>query len=445
LGKDANAGTRTAPVATLKQAIDLAAKGPGRVYACAETWTEPVVITSDVSLHGGFDCMKEWAYVGESQRSMLTPGPDEVPITWNDGAPDAKAFLTDFYVEAADAVKPGGSSIAIFLPGMNLAVTIKRCEAVAGNGADGADGVPADPNNLPAPAGTPGNIGGDACSAPLSKGGLAPQTVCDLGLSKGGAGGDAGPLTAEDGEAGEPTWDAISGLGGLGEANAPACTNGKNGADGQDGIPGLGGDGTAHVTAEGYVGVAGGDGTPGLPGQGGGGGGATFGKAAVCGAASPGGAAGGSGGSGGCGGNTATGGQPGGASIAIATRNVGTAILATKMVAGNSGNGGAGAPSQPGGKGGVPAQGGAGLGAIQPGCSGGAGGRGGKGGPSGGGQGGATVCLATVGNHGMGWSEGSECILGESSGEGGVGGDPMIPATYGKRYNPPVVATIFLE
>ena len=36
-GDDANDDTQNAPVATLAQAIALAAEGPGRVYACGET------------------------------------------------------------------------------------------------------------------------------------------------------------------------------------------------------------------------------------------------------------------------------------------------------------------------------------------------------------------------------------------------------------------------
>ena len=58
MGKDTNDGTQAAPVASLTHAIELAAQGPGHVYACAETWTDALVIPGNVSLHGGFDCAK---------------------------------------------------------------------------------------------------------------------------------------------------------------------------------------------------------------------------------------------------------------------------------------------------------------------------------------------------------------------------------------------------
>lgn len=436
LGDDANDGTQGAPVATLTHAIALALKGPRRVYACTETWTESVVIKADVSLHGGFDCAKAWVYQGAPNLSMLTAAPDLVPITWKEGLPGTKAYFTDFFVEAADAVKPGGSSIAILVAQDQVELTISRCEVIAGDGADGVDGEPANPNNPPAPDGTPGNNGASACSAPLSKGGVATETLCNPGTSKGGAGGDANPMIAANGESGEPAADPPAGLGGLGEENAPSCSNGKNGADGAEGQFGYGGGAkvtdNGRLTADGYIGLSGEDGWPGKPGQGGGGGGGTFGSAVVCGAPTPGGAAGGSGGSGGCAGKGGGGGQAGGASFAIATRSD-LYIQDTTMTSGKGGNGGAGAPGQEGGQGGPGGQGGQGLGAIQPGCAGGGGGHGGRGGAGGGGSGGPSACMATIEGHLVGTlGTGNKCPANAVSGKGGPGGDPNNLSTHGQ-------------
>ncbi len=55
-GQDSSPGTQESPVQTLAQAIVLAQAGPKRVYACGETYAEPVRLPSGVSLFGGFDC-----------------------------------------------------------------------------------------------------------------------------------------------------------------------------------------------------------------------------------------------------------------------------------------------------------------------------------------------------------------------------------------------------
>ncbi len=435
MGQDANDGTQAAPVASLTHAIELAAKGPGHVYACAETWTDALIVPGNVSLHGGFDCAKGWEYVGEDAKAMLTTPPDTYSMIWVDGGKDTKPRLTDFYIEAASATKPGGSSIGVYVRDESVYLHINRCEITTGNGADGMDAPPADAN-LHADPGAPGNDGADACSAPISKGGASPESACSLGTSKGGAGGDAGPMLAADGADGEPADSPPHGQGGLGEGTSPACTPGKPGSDAVDGAFGLGAPpDPGWLAPEGYIGRDGADGLPGLPGQGGGGGGATFGKAAVCGAANPGGAAGGSGGSGGCGGNPGGGGKAGGASIPIAGRTT-IHVFATQVTVGNGGQGGRGALGQLGGTGGTPGQGGAGAGTIKPGCAGGAGGKGGNGGSGGGGQGGAACCYAVVGLF-PDWDldqgkkdEKSECTPG-SPGLGGTGGNPMLAESNG--------------
>jgi len=430
-GDDANDGRQATPVKTLTHAIELAQTDKNRVYACGETWTESLVVTSGLSLHGGFDCDAGWTYEGEIKRAMII-APSPRGVTWIGIGEPTRGFFTDFYVESADAVEPGDSSIAGFVR-ESLLLTALRCEFTAGNGADGVDGDPADVNGLPALSGTPGNDGANACSAPLSQGGAAVEIECFPGLSKGGKGGDSGPLIAASGEAGEPV--AAGGSGGLGQDVAPACTPGSSGAKGSNGPAGQGGGqdlslGYGRLLQQGFVGQSGEDGGLGAPAQGGGGGGATFGSAAVCGAANPGGAAGGSGGAGGCAGKGSGGGRPGGGSFAFATRSDGGVVL--DMIyfrSGKGGKGGNGGAPQLGGAGGAGGKGGNSAGSIEPGCAGGNGATGGRGGIGGGGMGGpsaAWVQLKGTLVFGPMWT-GFEIGTG---GEGGIG-DPNFQDTEG--------------
>ncbi len=402
-GNDANPGTQAKPVASLAHAVELARSATGHVYACAETFGDPLVIPGNIGIHGGFDCENGWAYLGTKKRSILASPPDEIALVVSDDGNGGISNVTDFHIESADAAKPGGSSIAMLVrKGMGLIV--RRCEVFAGDAMDGADGTPADPQDNPASDGPPGNVGAAACSASLSKGGTSPESACASGAtSKGGSGGDGAPMTATDGASGEPpTANPAEGAGGLGEANAPVCTDGKPGAVGAVGEHGKGAQGLTdevlgqhlgRLTPNGYEGMAGEDGQPAAPGQGGGGGGATFGSVAVCGASKPGGAAGGSGGAGGCGGQ-------GGRRWAARRRQhrcgpAGqTRVLRVAHVRGQRGNGGNGAPGQPGGQGGAGGPGGAGSGTIKAACAGGPGGNGGRGGWGGGGQGGPSAGLA---------------------------------------------------
>lgn len=441
-GDDTAEGTQDAPVATLTRAVELAAKERGRVYACAETWAETLVMPGHVSLHGGFDCENGWAYVGGEEKQSILASPGPIALTWADGDDsETTPFLTDFHIESADAVEPGGSSIVVFIQAKDLFATIQRCLLIGGNGAHGEDGAPGDMDGQPAPSGVSGMQGQSACSGPGSKGGAPPQNICESGISKGGIGGDSGPLTATNGGAGEPAADPPAGEGGLGEQSGPQCTPGQSGASGTAGSYGLGGkEGLSRLTVDGFIGVAGEDGKPGAPGQGGGGGGATFGSVAVCGAANPGGAAGGSGGAGGCGGKPGRGGLPGGASFVVATLSE-TVIWESILIAGDGGNGGNGGPPQDGGSGGLPGLGGAGAGTIKPGCAGGNGGSGGEGGWGGGGAGGLSLIITTPFGGAIGYS--SKDWVEGNGGKGGAGaplqsesrGEDGTRATY-KFLNP---------
>ena len=437
LGADTNAGTQAAPVKTLTRAVELAAAGAGRIYACAETYDETLILPADISLHGGFDCAKGWAYVAQKlepgdHHAVIIAGPDQFPVMVVKGATEKLGLSTNLYVQAADSAIPSGSSIAVFVRD-DVQLTMTRSTFVSGDAMPGPDGLSGDMmgDMMPAPGGAPGNKGADACSAAVSKGGVSPENACTDDVSRGGAGGDGGEMVAADGSPGAPMSAPPSGAGGLGEQNAPSCTSGQPGASGASGAFGKGGGEPGgpygRLTFNGYEGYPGADGKPGAPGQGGGGGGGTFGKAAVCGATSPGGAAGGSGGAGGCGGRGGQGGRPGGISAPVASRSrLQVFFPGVTTLSGNGGKGGDGGAPQSGGNGGSPGQGGTGAGSIKPGCGGGAGGKGGRGGWGGGGSGGGATCFLTVGSFGVG---GFDCMTGKAA-PGGQG-EPNVSEGYG--------------
>lgn len=433
MGYDNNSGTQVSPVRTLGRAIELAEEGPGRVYACLETWYETLLVPGSVSLHGGFDCKQGWQYVASLEnRSKLTPV-STFGITWVESDTTNLPIMTDFHVEAITATAPGGSSIGVFVRDQ-VGLEVRRCTIVAGDGADGLNGEDGGPGEPVAQGGVDGTNGGDACSALVSEGGIGPMSSCDDFDSTGGDGGDGGLMVATSGGDGSPPGpEPNHGKGGVGEGVAPSCAMGYWGDPGEIGVSGAGAkqlDG--YLTKEGYTGGYGGDGGPGGHGRGGGGGGATFGSVAVCGSAKPGGAGGGSGGTGGCGGLGGKGGQGGGSSLGVAL-NAGsdmlfyTSIVDSRIVVGNSGRGGNGGKPQSGGPGGLAGKGGAGAGSINPGCNGGHGGVGGPGGWGGGGLGGFVYCIATRWS-GMDQyfpiSNNIDCELGKPG--GGGHGDPLV-------------------
>lgn len=436
LGGDANAGTKTAPLKTLLQAIDKANGRP--VYACAEEFGGSVTLTSGVAIYGGLDCTTGWAYVGATTRSTLMGDVDEVALTVGSDAVGAE--LVDFTIRAADAVKDGGSSIAVLADGATAEFV--RCDLRAGVGAKGAAGAPGDANGKAAAGGVPGNAGKDACSDLDAMGGPdttlpgGAQVTNDCGgeVSIGGRGGDGnvpnggGADAGQSGTAGqagvgEPAmgmmWSCIAGSG-LGNAGSP----------GDSGAAGSGATGLGSISASGYAGASGGAGTPGKAGQGGGGGGGAKGGMICAGGVSGSGASGGSGGAGGCGGLAGTGGGPGGASIALVSLNASITLTDCTLSSNKGGDGGPGGDLQPGGPGGLPGLGGQGVGGSNPGCSGGQGGKGGNGGPGGGGLGGPSIGIAFIGNPVD--KSGTTSITPGAPGAGGPGGSVNVAMNAGE-------------
>ncbi|MCC6555810.1 MAG: hypothetical protein IT372_22845 [Polyangiaceae bacterium] len=417
---------------TFERAISVARSSHTmRVYACAETFSEAVMLPSGIDVWGGLDCTQGWSYVGDNRKTVIAPAPDEVPLqVTSDGA---RSALFDLQLEAEDAAIPGGSSIAmVVLSGAR--VDLRRSRLYAGNGAKGAPGDTG--GGQPATAGAPGEDGAAACSADPVAGGDAVTTVCGGVITVGGRGGDGNASSGENGSNGQPDPGdnpAGYGLGGTGEG-VGACTGGQVGAPGEDGAQGEGARWPGAIAPEfGWLGKRGKDGGDGTRGQGGGGGGGSRGGLVSCGispGAPKGGASGGSGGGGGCGGRGGKGGGYGGASIGLLSFSGDVSIDATSIVTGNGGDGGAGGLAQLGGVGGQMGFGGAGVNGSHAGCPGGMGGAGGNGGYGGGGLGGPSIGIA----HYLGlFPAGHDLSIhtGEA-GKGGPGGNDAIEGSDGE-------------
>ncbi|WP_433932780.1 hypothetical protein AB3662_01310 [Sorangium cellulosum] len=439
LGDDAAAGTRGAPVKTIAEAVKRAADGPGRAYACAEVFEEAARVPAGVAIWGGLDCRAGWIYVGDQVRTVIAPGPDEVPLTFLPG--EGVSLAADVEARAADAALPGGSSVAaIAQPGAT--VEILRAELAAGDGARGRDGAPGHPRNQPARAGLPGDSGGEACTLEVVHGGAQVQTACEGLVSIGGQGGQGTASAGGPGLSGElsPVPNPYGfGLGGWGASVARGCMNGSVGDNGEDGAHGAGARRGGRLTPAGYAGVDGADGGQGRPGQGGGGGGGSLAGLMFCGpGGKDGGAGGGSGGSGGCGGRGGRGGGHGGASIGLISVNAEVSVRASVITTGRGGDGGIGGFFQIGGAPGPAGIGGRGAGGSPFGCDGGTGGKGGNGGHGGGGLGGPSIGVAylfgappklegvsyAVGAAGAGGQGANPDVLG-SAGEDGEAGESL--------------------
>lgn len=427
-GDDDSPGTPAQPVRTLGQALTIAVQGPRRVYACAEAFTEAVTIPSGVELWGGLDCTGEtWAYLGELRRTVIAAEPGAIALRVVAGT--GRATVADVHVDAADAVVPGGSSIAVSIAS-GAAVDLVRSELVAGLGAPGAAGRIG--GDLPASAGEPGEPGGAACSVSVVPGGPGAINQCGDGTSIGGHGGIGGVAQGGSGTDGTPEPvpnPASSGLGGLGQTGSTTCHDGAPGAEGASGQHGSGGRGAGSFSAEGWLGVNGEDGTDGRPGQGGGGGGGARGGIMFCGA-SLGGASGGGGGAGGCGGRAGKGGGHGGASIGLLTLSGDVALRSSSIVARGGGDGGAGGRGQLGGSAGMHGTAGSSVGASPLACHGGDGGAGGDGGNGGGGLGGPSIAVLHQDGH-LPLLDGLTMTTGPA-GKGGPGGDPGLLSGAGE-------------
>ncbi len=435
LGTDdaaADRGTQAKPFKTIGAALMKA--DVARVYACAESFSEAVTISTAVDLYGGLAC-KGWAYLGATKKTTLTAPADAVPLTLSG---DAK--IEDFAITAADAKMDGGSSIAVIVD--QAVASFARCDLVAGTGKAGLAGTtPTDPVWPPDSSNIAikGNDGAAACASTMKNDGGFPKEndLCSsmMGGPIGGSGGNGFVASGSNGDL-QPIATAQTALGGQGETGAGWDCSVGQGAVGVNGAVGSSGDGATGASSLGVLDKSGYTGAPGqpgglaLPGQGGGGGGGAKGKPLCAGAS------GGGGGVGGCGGGGGLGGKAGGASIAVVS--LGAMLSFEKVtikagVGGDGGNGGDGQGGGVGGKGGTGGNGNATAPATLKACDGGAGGQGGTGGKGGGGRGGHAIGIAYTGAA-MPSTKGATFTKG-TPGKGGTGavdllhdGDPGVQA-----------------
>jgi hypothetical protein len=423
-------GTKAAPYKTLATALPRSSNRP--VYACSEPFKEAVTLSASVALFGALDCTNGWVY-DASKKTTLTAEPDAIPLTVASSASGAEAH--DFAITAADAMKDGGSSIAVVVD--QAAASFSRCDLVSGNGKAGVAGTtpmdpvgPTDANDL----GIKGNDGKNACMSTSSQlGGDAKENaLCPaaMGGPIGGAGGVGAGINGSNGDV--IPANAQTALGGQGQPsvdpmNMWSCAVGAGG-QATNGAPGTVGSGAQGATAlgvldkSGYAGAAGQPGGMGKPGQGGGGGGGAKGKSMCAGAS------GGGGGVGGCGGKGGLGGSPGGASIGISSLGATLAFDTVTIKISTGGNGGDGGDGQAGGSGGNGGNGGTGNGTSDA-CNGGKGGQGGFGGKGGGGRGGHAIGIAYTGMS-MPDPKGVTFTKG-TPGAGGKGADAMHDGAAG--------------
>lgn len=377
LGDDANIGNaKSAPVKTMKQALMLGAQRNLPVYACAEVFNnadgEALNVSAGSLLFGGLDCGKDWAYAGDTQKSIVQGSADQIAMVLRTGSGITR--LDDFGVRAADAVADGGSSIAV-LSEPDLSVQMNRCELIAGFGKDGAKGITPTDDIGPAMASDPAIKGGDGAKAGM--GDLINGNLGGTGTTNpkcmSAVGGDGGAGFVDHGEDGTDGMPALAfGMHGVGEPvmgswNCVAIGSGQGGDNGASGTQGASATDTelGILDLNGFMSAAGQNGTDGLPGQGGGGGG-----------------------------------QGGGASIALASLGSAFAFNGVLLSAANGGRGGDGSDGQVGATGGAGGTGGTGdpsAPATLAGCNGGTGGKGGQGGPGGAGRGGHSVGLMHLG------------------------------------------------
>lgn len=427
-GDDKANGTREAPVRTVGRAVALAREEKrGSIYLCTGTYDENVLLEGETpDLFGGYDCKDGWARRGE--RSVVAP---RRGVGLRVRGVEKALRLDHLEVRASGGEEPGESSVAAVVTG-SPKVTFRRSELAAGDGAPGADGALAAPQDTFAPSGEGGESVlwfGGTCNDTQANCGLGSATwcypyaggyrlefgTCGIGYA-GGQGGSHCPSSSPPVPG--SNWDGLS---------TPLDGRpGAHGTPGGKGGPSTRGWGTVSPEGDYVPSNVGADGTPGTsgkPGEGGDGGASPYHYSGdiLIHDFRPG-AGGGQGGFAGCGGPGGKGGGGGGASIALLAFQSPVRLVATRLRTSRGGSGGgpsAGTSGQVGGTGG-PGGANTGLNGVVLGARGGKGGRGGdggRGGPGGPGGGGPSIALLVKGAEPI-----VEQPLPSEVGEGGAGG-----------------------
>ena len=363
-------GTRARPFPSIQQGIDAAKKVGKRVYVCAGSYSEALVLADSISVIGGLDCSKpEWTVGGPDARTKIV-APTSPAITARAITTPTKIAGLD--VVAPNATDPGASSIGLFAD-KSPALIVASSSITAGDGAkgrDGAegillvqtgtiDGIPSEPgvectaatckqyteNNQPKYYKPNDNAGATSicAGAPGHDG------------EPGGAGGSGGLSELYLGPDGEPLMAPYKGN----SFYLPAFGEVRYSTPGAAGLNGGNADPVGTLGADGYAPANGTPGTDGSPGKGGSGGaglqfegwqpyreGTIFR-----------GTSGAGGGAGGCPGLAGGAGEGGGASIAIALVESPILIENAKVVSATGGAPGLGAFGSKPGRGGAPGYG----------------------------------------------------------------------------------------
>jgi hypothetical protein len=388
-------GSRARPFATIAEGIAWAKDDGKRVYVCEGTFKESIVIADGVSMVGGLDCSVATWKLGTGRTRIEATSIPAVKVT---NITKATRFA-GFEVIAPDATNAGESSIALFAKGADL-FTVDHSRIVAGNGANGEDGVnPPQKVNGRDVDGKLGRLSGPWCANGTCVSGTFPSAATggdggtnSCGGATGGMGGTGGIWIWQwSGAALRYMWFLYYGdTAKYGARNGdPGTGNAINGTDGASAkIAGT-------FTREGFAPANGTKGTNGSGGKSGSGG---NGREPFDNANPPDGSIwygiqGSGGGAGGCGGEAGSAGTGGGASVAVFVSEGAPAFVDSELVAKNGGAGGkgpVGSQPTPGGNGG-PAILGAPSTAGQPGSA------GGVAGVSGSGAGGPSVAVVVFG------------------------------------------------
>lgn len=438
-GNDSNAGTRQAPLSTLREALarlqmmrDADGGGPVRVYLAGGAYNETgLELKVAASLHGGYVPGAERWNRDAGSPALLNGGTVGFTVQ---GVPDAGIVMEYMHVRSADAGQSGEPSIAMRVLGSSD-VRLRYVTLEAGLGAPGLDGAQGETGAI----GRDGGSGTNASGSTAGNSGSGSSGTCAGAGGNGGGGvyrgdGENGGTGASDTPGGQGgssgTVDCSAGtactcVSGTGDAGAP-------GNDGGTGTQGAAGGGQGELRDGGWFatqqGGDGGTGRPGASGGGGGGGGSC--RVSIVDVAASGG--GGGGGAGGCGGTGGTGGGGGGASIALLLFSSQVSVEdGSRLVTSGGGTGGRGGNGGPGGSGGVGGGGGGNDTVVRTagdgtqyvttsgrGGRGGNGGNGGNGGAGGGGGGGPSVGIWCAPGAGVTLADGVTI----TPGGGGAGG-----------------------
>lgn len=394
-GLDANSGAANSPVATIQQAITIAASAvpATSVYVSKGSYDlagETLQMQSGVNVLGGYDRGAGWSR-SFSNTTYIIGGSTAVLAVDLTNETTLEGFSIQASAPTAAASGPAASSYVV--RAINSQLTVRSNVLIAAGGAPGAKGI------TPPPAASGGNGldgGPGSCDGTNpGVGGLGGTSACGESGGAGGRGGAAGAFNGLQGGFGVTTPGGSSGTpGGIGGFGGSVGTRGQNGTTGASRLPGGNATATAaaiRIAANEFSPPNGNTGENGLAAFGGGGGGGGGGQGCTTCNDGPG-NGGGGGGGGGCGGVGGGGGLGGGGSFGVFAIG-GTVKITDNSIStdtgGRGGDGGNGATGGLGGKGGFGAT--ACTAEVGAGGNGGDGGDGGAGGGGSGGPGGPSI------------------------------------------------------